>query len=287
MCEPAIVDLELTGVPESVTLVRAGLKGLGGLLELDRELLEDLQMAASEACNNVVVHAYGAQPGPMRVRVTATHAGIEMLVRDHGEGFTHPRPQADPFDDDGEAPGLGLAVIESLADDTQLVPLSGGTELQMRFERDIPTLHPCPHTRVAPVPIPIPLSMPGDLVATVSPVSLLAGVLERIARALAAQARFSVERFSDVHLVVDSLVGHAQRFAAHGLVSVAVGTEPRRLSLRIGPLRKRGGAPSTRLGSAGPLLRRLVDVLEVEPVDDSEVLHLTLSDSRPVRPARA
>src|SRR5947209_1762598 len=129
--EPAILDLELESAPESVALVRAGLKGLGTLLELDTELLDDVQMAASEACNNVILHAYGDRAGPLDVRVTVTHEGIDVLVRDHGAGIEDPFP--DPDDD-----GLGLAVIRSLADRSELISGDGGTEVHIEFDREIP-----------------------------------------------------------------------------------------------------------------------------------------------------
>src|SRR5947209_15173795 len=270
--EPAILDLELESAPESVALVRAAIKGLGALLEFDRELLEDLQMVASEACNNVILHAYGDEPGPLEVRVTATHDGVDILVRDHGAGLEHdPEPSAD---------ALGLAVIRSLADRTELISrVDGGTEVHIEFDRVIPSVDDSELDAVALGAPPEPIQLPGDVVATVSPVALLPGVLGRLTRALAAQARFSIERFSDVHLVVDSLVSHVQRCAEDGRVCFAIGAELQRLRLMIGPLRaRRGGSGSPFGGELGALIHILVDKLEVEPFADAEMLYLTLSE---------
>ena len=50
----------------------------------------------------------------------------------------------------------------------------------------------------------------GDAVVSVSPVSLVGGVLGRLSRALAASARFSLDRFSDVYLVTDAIAAHAR-----------------------------------------------------------------------------
>ncbi len=44
---------------------------------------------------------------------------------------------------------------------------------------------------------------------SLSPVTLLTGVLGRLARTLAATAHFSLDRFSDVYLVTDTLAAHA------------------------------------------------------------------------------
>jgi serine/threonine-protein kinase RsbW len=269
---PAILDLELDSAPESVALVRAGLKGLGTLLELDAELLEDLQMVASEACNNVIVHAYADRRGPLEVRVTATRDGVDILVRDHGAGLEHDDPE--PTSD-----ALGLAVIRSLADRTELFAgRDGGTEVHIEFDRHIPTIDGAALDAARLPAPPEPISLPGDVVATVSPVALLPGVLGRLARALAAQARFSIERFADVHLVVDSLVSHVQRFAQDGGVCFAIGAELRRLRLMIGPLPERHAVSSPLDGELAPLIRKLVDRLEIEPFADAEMLYLTLSE---------
>lgn len=271
--EPVILDLELESAPESVALVRAGLKGLGALLELDRELLDDLQMVTSEACNNVILHAYGDRPGPLAVRVIATHGGVDVLVRDHGSGIGEPAPAPEPN-------GLGLAVIRSLADRTELISgPAGGTEVHIEFDREITSLDDRDVDAAALGAPPDPIRLPGDVVATVSPVALLPGVLGRLTRALAAQARFSIDRISDVHLVVDSLVGHVQRFAEDGRVCFALGAELRRLRLMIGPLRARpAGAGASLSRELGPLVSTLVDRLEIEPFADAEMLYLTLSE---------
>ena len=59
MKDSSAVRLELDSRPERVALVRGMLVGLGGLLAWDAVLVDDLKTAVSEACNNVVLHAYG------------------------------------------------------------------------------------------------------------------------------------------------------------------------------------------------------------------------------------
>jgi serine/threonine-protein kinase RsbW len=273
VAEPAILDLELASAPESVALVRAALKGLGALLELDPELLDDLQMVASEACNNVILHAYGDRPGPLGVRITATREGIDILVRDHGAGLDELSPQVG-------SDALGLAVIRSLADRTELISrANGGTEVHMEFDREIPAVDDGELDAAHLGPPPPPINLLGDVVATVSPVALLPGVLGRLTRALAAQARFSIERFSDVHLVVNSLVGHVERFAEDGRVCFALGAETRRLQVMIGPLRAQSPHSGPWFGDElAPLILSLADKLEIEPFADAEMLYLTLSE---------
>ena len=81
------VRLDLDSRPETLTLVRGALGGVADQLALDPELLDDLKTAVSEACNNVVMHAYDDQPGPLGVRLYARPDAIEVVIRDEGNGI--------------------------------------------------------------------------------------------------------------------------------------------------------------------------------------------------------
>jgi anti-sigma regulatory factor (Ser/Thr protein kinase) len=126
---PTAPDLELSlpARAENVAVVRHVLGGIGDALDLDHEVLADIKLAVSEACANVVVHAY-APPGPgfMDLEVTALDEHLAVIVRDHGRGMT---PRAD-------SPGLGvgLPLIASLAETLELTNgTDGGTEVRMSF----------------------------------------------------------------------------------------------------------------------------------------------------------
>ena len=54
----AAVSLRLPARPENVAVVRQALTGLGDAFDLDADLLGDIKTAVTEACNNVVLHAY-------------------------------------------------------------------------------------------------------------------------------------------------------------------------------------------------------------------------------------
>ena len=93
--QPATVRLRLDSSPETLTLVRGAIGGLAEQLALDVELLDDLKTAVSEACNNVVMHAYGGESGPLSVRLYVGEDEIEVSVRDQGRGI----PMQAPADD--------------------------------------------------------------------------------------------------------------------------------------------------------------------------------------------
>ena len=129
-----VPDLELTlpARAENVAVVRHVLGGIGDVLALDPEVLDDLRLAVSEACANVVVHAYAEEePGLLIVSVITGERDIDVVVRDHGHGMA---PRAD-------SPGLGvgLPLITSLARTLELsAATGGGTEVRMLFDR-LPT----------------------------------------------------------------------------------------------------------------------------------------------------
>jgi anti-sigma regulatory factor (Ser/Thr protein kinase) len=121
------LELSLPARPENVAVVRHVLGGIGDALALDHEVLADIKLAVSEACANVVVHAYATTgPGFMDLEVTTQDAHLAVIVRDHGRGMT---PRAD-------SPGLGvgLPLIASLAETLELTNTTdGGTEVRMTF----------------------------------------------------------------------------------------------------------------------------------------------------------
>jgi len=89
----------------------------------------DIALAISEACTNIVVHAYldAPEPGPMVVSATRINGEIVVVVSDEGRGMV-PR---------GDSPGLGLglAIMARLALSVEVVDdQSGpGTSVRLRF----------------------------------------------------------------------------------------------------------------------------------------------------------
>jgi anti-sigma regulatory factor (Ser/Thr protein kinase) len=276
--DPPTVSLALSSIPENLTLVRGMLGGVGDSLGMDPELLDDLKTAVSEAANNVVMHAYAGEAGPLHLDLYARTGGIEAVVRDQGSGMPD-------FAVVGERPqGVGVPVIEALAEEAEFLPgANGGTEVRMLFAgtRDGRPLFGVP----AP-PAPnvgwTSSALSGDAVVSLSPVTLLSAVLGRLARALAASARFSLDRFSDVYLVTDAIAAHATRSAASQRIGFALEGAPRRLEITIGPFRE-GSGESLRADEPGgprsPLVL-LSDELETVRGDSGETLSVLMIDHR-------
>ncbi|MBV9474078.1 MAG: ATP-binding protein [Solirubrobacterales bacterium] len=279
------IRLELESRPECVTLVRSALAGVGESMKFESELLDDLKTAVSEACNNVAVHAYEGAAGPLVVKLDIDPEGIHVVVRDRGGGMRKVASSEDRM-------GVGLAVISALADRAEFLSApDGGTEVRMTFDHQLVAAPGGPGAparatqSAAELPEELP-SLAGDVVVTLSPVVLVASLLGRLARTLAASAHFSLDRFSDLYLVADAVAAHAQTAATGARIGFAIASAERRLELTIGPLQVNSG---TKLGAGAPTdrprspLALLADELSVEPVDGSELLHLVLIDRRPSR----
>ena len=272
-----IVRLELRSSPETLTLVRAMLGGLAEELSLDPELLDDLKTAVSEAANNVVMHAYGEASGPLWVSIFSTADGIEVVVRDEGQGI----PSVTPADD--RLQGVGIPIMRALAQQTafQARP-EGGTEVWMQFGgvREGQPLYQAPD-EVAPEDGRVG-DFNGDAVASLSPVSLLGAVLGRLARALAARARFSLDRFSDVYLVTDALADYAAQAASDSRICFCIATANRRMEVVVGPFRAGASAELSgeEPGDVASALRLLSDEFEVRPENGTETLRLVMLDQR-------
>jgi serine/threonine-protein kinase RsbW len=277
IAESPTVRLDLESRPETLTLVRGMLGGVAELFAIEPELLDDLKTAVSEACNNVVMHAYGGGTGPMQVRLYVTADAIRVVVQDGGVGISSP-PSADPL------PGVGLPVIQALADEAQFTRRpEGGTDVEMTFAARRNGGARFTGLATAGGDDGWPGQAPGEVVMSLSPVALLTGVLGRVARALAASSHFSLDRFSDVYLVTDALASHAARAADGSRIGCRLIAGERRLECTVGPFRAGSGvrfATDRADGMVSPLVL-LCDEVTVEQAGQAERLQLVLLDHRP------
>jgi anti-sigma regulatory factor (Ser/Thr protein kinase) len=121
------VRLTLPSRPEHVAVIRHVLGAFAETLRLPPELVADIRLAVTEACTNVVRHAYD-DPATGTIDVFIRPAGdfLDVIVADHGSGMG-----ASP---DAGGPGLGLPMIAALADHVEIEPgTAGGTRLTMSF----------------------------------------------------------------------------------------------------------------------------------------------------------
>lgn len=266
--------LVLPSRAENVALVRQALAGLADALGLGEPLLSDMKGAVSEACNNVVLHAYDGLEGPLEVYMCPDGQDFDIVVRDAGSGI-RPRP---PETTSG-VQGVGLSVIQALTDRAEFSGVSGGgTEVRMGF-----------HAPDMVVPDPIPahetdeqvVPPDADAVVSVAAGPLAAPVLGRVLGMLAARVGFSVDRLGDVHLLGDAVAAHAPDAFVGRHIHVGVVDEETALHLYVGPLEPGGGQRIVRASAIGgmpSIIEQLADGVEVAPNTGTEQLRLQIGD---------
>jgi serine/threonine-protein kinase RsbW len=274
------VRLELSSRPEAARLVRSMSSAAGEALGFEPELLSDVNTAVAEACNNVILHAYDGEPGPLAVELRMPGGNVEVTVRDRGRGIRQAAPEHDRLK-------VGFALMSALADRAEFVNLpEGGTEVRLSFLNRsevsplVPTEQRSGSNGHGRLPAERRVDLAGDVVLTVSPVMLLGPILGRLGRTLAPSAGFSLERCYDVYLLADELAAHAERAAQAGSISVALGARDSSLEFALSPLRvgASGRLDALRSAESAGTLTRLTDQVGVSALEGYETLRVSMRD---------
>lgn len=110
-----------------VPYVRASITTLA--TDLTKVDLDRIRLAVTEACANVVRHAYPDDPGVLEVGACLGPGRVVIDVCDAGIGTGEGRARDEPG-----AGGLGLPLIDMLADRVEITPHDPGTSVRMTFE---------------------------------------------------------------------------------------------------------------------------------------------------------
>ena len=260
--------MSLPARAENVAVVRHAIAGLAERIGMDEAAIADLKTVVTEACMNVVVHAYPeGQIGLLEVEAIPDHGGVTVAVRDFGRGIS-PRPGVD-------RPSLriGLALIAALSSSFEI---RGGTERGTEIRMHL-RLHsqPIPEDGVAEAPVGPPVPIPEATELRVGPPELLGPVLSRALTALAARHEITVDRISDAMLLSDAISAAAPRGFADGHVRLSIADRPEGVELRVGPM-ETGAAEGLRsslsLPEVGGSLETLADEVRTESDGDGDYL---------------
>jgi serine/threonine-protein kinase RsbW len=264
--ETEAVHLALPSRAENVAVVRHALAGVAEALGMEDHLIADLKTIVTEACMNVVVHAYEGGVGRMEVSATPDGDALTVVVRDYGQGI---RPRAAVG-----APSLrlGLPLIAALSSSFEIKGAPGqGTEVRIR-------LGPDPDEAGEEA---VDESVPKATTITVDAGSLAAPVISRVISIVAARANLSVDRLSDAVLLGDAISSYGPDVFLEGRVQITIDDEEGMIAVRIGPLGP-GAAEQVRkameLPAVGASLEKLADEVRVErDGENTEALVLGIS----------
>jgi len=126
--EPKTVELRLEARPENLALTRLALAGVAANAGASREVVSDLKLAVTEACTNVIKHAYGEDGhGEIVVRYTVEPGVVSVEIEDTGPGFELGAAPSGSRNGDGN--GMGLMIIRVLTDELSVSSEGAGTRL--------------------------------------------------------------------------------------------------------------------------------------------------------------
>jgi serine/threonine-protein kinase RsbW len=122
------VELTLDARPQNLALIRLALGGAAANAGAPREIVSDLKLAVTEACTNVIQHAYGGDPaaGEIVVRYTVEPGALSVEVEDTGSGFELDAPSTGRERNGG---GNGLMIIRVLTDELSVSSADTGTRV--------------------------------------------------------------------------------------------------------------------------------------------------------------
>jgi serine/threonine-protein kinase RsbW len=129
------IRLQIPADADYVDLVRLCLYGIASDMGFSLEAIDDMKVAATEACNNAVLHTNLQVPINMiDIVFEITETCLSIRVKDKGPGFEYEQTIAEvtPLHDveikELRAGGLGLFLMQALMDEVT-VHSENGTEV--------------------------------------------------------------------------------------------------------------------------------------------------------------
>src|SRR5690554_1690877 len=120
------IALSIPAEADYINVVRLALYGITARMGFSFELIEDMKVAVSEACNNAVVHAYkSTELGMVDVKFELKQEGIQITVKDQGGSFDYKEaekrvgPIVEDSIQDVRIGELGIYLMQSLMDDVK------------------------------------------------------------------------------------------------------------------------------------------------------------------------
>jgi anti-sigma regulatory factor (Ser/Thr protein kinase) len=136
----ATVELSFTALPAHVRTARLVATAVARRSGVDESLLDEVRLAVGEACSRAVAgHQRYCPTEPVRLALTDLAGRFEVEVTDTctpGSAWRGDEAVAGPGQDGTSAglpAGLGIAMIEGLADEVQISETDTGTSIRMSW----------------------------------------------------------------------------------------------------------------------------------------------------------
>ncbi|GAA3140327.1 SpoIIE family protein phosphatase [Planomonospora alba] len=123
--QPAPLEVAFPAESSQLAPVRTALRDWLSRCELNPSLIQNVLVAAGEACANAIEHGHRHSPGrTIRLRAVATAGDLHLTVADTGR-WKPPQPEANPHR------GRGVALMRALMHEVTIEPGASGTTVDM------------------------------------------------------------------------------------------------------------------------------------------------------------
>ncbi|MBV8602640.1 MAG: ATP-binding protein [Candidatus Eremiobacteraeota bacterium] len=125
-----VVRLEIPAVAEWVAVARLAVAAVASRRPFSVDDLEDIKLAAAEACTNAIQH--GPPNGTIAITCEVSAEGITISVSDRGHGAPLGTVAQERIGDAGRTEELGVFLIRALMDTVEYTSdVRNGTQLVM------------------------------------------------------------------------------------------------------------------------------------------------------------
>ncbi len=125
------LTFNVPGKPEYVGTIRIAIAQVAGHAGFDIEAIDDIKVAVSEACTNIVCHSHEEEDFVYDVILELEESKLTIIVKDDGTGFRMEN-YVEPSPGEAHGNGLGLFIIKALMDEVTIdSELGQGTHISM------------------------------------------------------------------------------------------------------------------------------------------------------------
>jgi len=126
-----IMKLCIPGKPEYVGTVRMALAHVAAQAGYDIEAIDDIKVAVSEACTNIIRHSHSNIDFTYDVTIEREEKYLTISVVDEGAGFEMGE-YVEPVPGETRGSGMGIFIVRALMDEVDIQTEIGvGTSIRM------------------------------------------------------------------------------------------------------------------------------------------------------------
>lgn len=127
--EAGVIEMKVPCDPRFLSVVRLTVAGAAARAGLGVNEVEDVKVAVSEACTNVIDHAFGGEASAaatFTVRIGVREGELRLEVLDEGVGFDPKHLPAGTVESAAEREGgLGVFLMQGLMDEVKIESAPG------------------------------------------------------------------------------------------------------------------------------------------------------------------